>query len=453
MTLHAANAYLHAQAAFALAWLHANVLAWSTLLQAAGGALALALTRLLAPRIIRLAMATVSRLRTMPLARAAEALSRATPWLLLLVLLWFESIGFAANGLPTGLLRLFESLALAWIIIRLSSALVRSPRLARAFAIAAWVIAALNIAGLVGPAAGLLNEMAVTVGTLRLSVLLLLKGTLLLVILIWAANLVSHGVETRLHRSRDISPAMQVLAAKLTRVGLLTLAVVVALSAVGIDLTAFAVFSGAIGVGVGFGLQKVVSNLISGVILLLDRSIKPGDVIEIEGTYGWITKLNARFVSVVTRDGTEYLIPNEDLITQRVINWSYSNDLVRLHVPFGIGYQSDVREAMRLALEAVAEVERVLDTPKPVCLLAGFGDSSVNLELRFWISDPRNGTANVESDVRLLVWEAYHRAGIEFPFPQRDLNLRNPEALVPIIAAALANGATDPPRTRVEQEP
>ena len=288
----------------------------------------------------------------------------------------------------------------------------------------AWTIAALNLAGLIGPTADVLGAMAVTVGTLRISMLLLLKGMALLVVLLWLANLVSNVIEGRLNGSRDLTPAMQVLAAKLSRAALLTLAVVFALSAVGIDLTAFAVFTGAIGVGIGFGLQKVISNLISGVILLLDRSIKPGDVIEIEGTYGWITKLNARFVSVVTRDGTEYLIPNEDLITQRVINWSYSNDLVRLRVAFGIAYDADVRKAIGLAVEAVSRVERVLPTPEPVCLLAGFGDSSVDLELRFWIKDPRNGTANVESDVRLQVWDAYHAAGIEFPFPQRDVTFQ-----------------------------
>jgi small-conductance mechanosensitive channel len=160
------------------------------------------------------------------------------------------------------------------------------------------------------------------------------------------------------------------------------LAVVIALNSVGIDLTAFAVFSGAIGVGVGFGLQKVVSNLISGVILLLDRSIKPGDVIEIAGTYGWITRLNARFVSVSTRDGIEHLIPNEDLITQRVTNWSYSNDSVRLHVGIGVSYSADVREAMRLCIEATKDVKRIRETAPPMCAATScwaFGTASASM--------------------------------------------------------------------------
>ncbi len=210
--------------------------------------------------------------------------------------------------------------------------------------------------------------------------------------LVWLANLVSRLAEQRLASFTGLAPAMQVLASKLVRIGLLTLAVGGGTGRRRHRPHRLRRVSGAIGVGIGFGLQKVVSNLISGVILLLDRSIKPGDVIEIGGTYGWITKLNARFVSVVTRDGLEHLIPNEDLITQRVVNWTYSNDLVRLHIPVGVGYQSDVRAAMRLIIEAAEAVERVLKTPKPICLLTGFGDSAVDLEARFWINDPRNGT-------------------------------------------------------------
>jgi small-conductance mechanosensitive channel len=168
---------------------------------------------------------------------------------------------------------------------------------------------------------------------------------------------------------------------------------------------------------------------------LLDRSIKPGEVIEIAVTYGWITRLNARFVSVSTRDGIEHLIPNEDLITQRVTNWSYSDDQVRLHVGVGIGYRSDVHEAMRLCIEAAKDVKRVLEAPTPVCLLKGFGDSAINLELRFWIRDPRNGTANVRSEVMLGIWDRFREHDIELPFPQRDLHIPDLDAVAENIAA------------------
>ena len=427
-----------------LVLLQHQYLAWPVLLQAVVAAVLVLLSRIAAKRLPRALSPSLGRLPAGVVRRSGEALAGAAAWFLLLLAIWFVERIFVATGVAPRLLHLVESLALAWIIIRLSSGLVRNPGMARLFAVGAWIVAALNIAGLIVPAASLLGSMSITVGTLQLSALLLLKGVALLVVLIWAANLVSQLIESRLQSAQDITPAMRVLAAKLVRATLLTLAVVAALSAVGIDLTAFAVFSGAIGVGLGFGLQKVVSNLISGVILLLDRSIKPGDVIEIEGTYGWITKLNARFVSVVTRDGTEYLIPNEDLITQRVINWSYSNDLVRLHVAVGVAYGADLHEAMRLGVEMTKQVPRVLEAPAPICLLSGFGDSAVTLELRFWISDPREGTANVRSAVMLKVWDAYHVAGIEFPFPQRDLTLRNPEALAAAIATALHRSAPHP---------
>jgi small-conductance mechanosensitive channel len=218
---------------------------------------------------------------------------------------------------------------------------------------------------------------------------------------------------------------MRVLGAKLTRIALITAAFLVALSAVGIDLTALAVFGGALGVGLGFGLQKIFSNLVSGVILLMDRSIKPGDVIAVGTSFGWINHLGARYASVITRDGIEHLIPNEELITQRVENWSYSNDLVRLRIPIGISYHSDPRLAIRLCVEAAEMIPRVQLKPEPRCQMMGFGDSSLDLELRVWIDDPQNGRANVISEVLLGVWDRFHEHGIEIPFPQRDLHLRS----------------------------
>jgi small-conductance mechanosensitive channel len=420
------------------AWVEFNVLIWSTLEQAVC-ALVLLLLFLAVLRPLRRGLVhEAERIPFGPLHHIAVALAKVGPWITLLLTLWFATLAFRAAGQRTNLLLLLESAVLAWVVIRLSSRLVRDPRLSQAVALAAWIIAALNIAGLINPALGLLDAMAVPVGNFRLSLLLVLKGTVILAAFIWIANTLARIADQRLRRLPNLTPAMQVLAAKLLRLTLLTLAVVLALGSIGIDLTAFAVFSGAIGVGVGFGLQKVVSNLVSGVILLLDRSIKPGDVIEINNTYGWITRLNARYVSVVTRDGKEFLIPNEDLITERVTNWSYSNELVRLHVPVGVSYQSDLHLAIKLALEAAATVPRALREPAPVCLVTGFGDSAVNLDLRFWINDPRNGTSNVRSQVMLNIWDLYRQHGIEIPFPQRDLTIRNPEVITEAVARAMA---------------
>lgn len=409
-------------------WLQRDVLVRATLLQAISALVAIGAVWLLARPLQRWLLHWATHLSG-PLYPVAAALARSAPPILLLLLLWFERLAFNAAANRADLLRLLESLVLVWVLIRLSSRLVRDERLARSIAIVAWLVAALNIAGLIGPVLNLLDGMAVPVGNFRLSVLLVLKGTITLLVLIWIANTLARLAEHRLRGFRTIDPAMQVLAAKLVRLILLTLAVVLTIGSIGVDLTALAVFSGAIGVGVGFGLQKVVSNLVSGVILLLDRSIKPGDVIEIDGTYGTVSTLNARYAAVLTRDGKEYLIPNEDLITQRVTNWSYSNDLIRLHVKVGISYQSDPHEAIRLALDAARDVPRVLKEPAPNCLLMNFGDSTIDLELRFWIHDPVNGTANVRSAVMLNVWDLYRQHGIELPNPQRDITLRNADAL------------------------
>jgi small-conductance mechanosensitive channel len=420
----------------AWAWLNRVVFVQDTLVQCVAVLASWAIVWFVAGLMNRGLNRGVGRLSPSPLRAVAQALANAASPILLLLLLWFATLAAGTAGLRSDLLRLAESLVLVWVLIRLSSRLVRNEYLARMIAVVAWIVAALNIAGLLGPVVGLLDAMAISVGAFRLSLLLVLKGLITLALLVWLANTVSRLTEQRLRGFVPLTPAMQVLAGKLVRMTLLTLAVVFALGSIGIDLTAFAVFSGAIGVGVGFGLQKVVSNLVSGVILLIDRSIKPGDVVEVDGTYGSVATLNARYVSVLTRDGKEYLIPNEDLITQRVTNLSYSNDLIRLHVKLGISYQSNPHRAIELALEATRDVTRVLKKPEPTCLLVAFGESSIDLELRFWIKDPVNGTTNVRSEVMLNVWDLFQENGIEIPSPQRELTLRNPEALARALATA-----------------
>jgi small-conductance mechanosensitive channel len=365
-------------------------------------------------------------------ARVIAPLALPIVWL---ILQWTSVIVANQAGWPHQLIQITVSLLTAWVVIRLASQLVQDPTWSKLIAISAWTVAALNIVGLLDDAIILLDGLALQLGDLRVSALTAIKGMLSLALLLWLATMLSSLLERRIRTLPNLTPSVQVLFAKLLKIVLITVAIVAALSTVGIDLTAFAVFSGAVGVGIGFGLQKVVSNLISGVILLMDKSVKPGDVISVGETYGWINTLGARYASVVTRDGTEFLIPNEDIITQQVVNWSYSNNEVRLKIPIGISYKSDVRKAIALCLDAAAEVERVVEAPKSVCLLKGFGDSSVDLELRIWISDPQNGVSNVKSQVLLLVWDKFHEHGIEIPFPQRDLHIRSAEP-VPVVTPA-----------------
>ena len=202
--------------------------------------------------------------------------------------------------------------------------------------------------------------------------LLVIKAVLVVAILLWAALGLSRVIDTRLQNSAALSPSVRVLTGNLVRIALISVALLIGLNAVGIDLTAFAVFSGAVGVGIGFGLQKIVSNFVSGIILLLERSIKPGDVIEVGSTFGSVTYLGARYASVRGRDGKEYLIPNENLITNQVVNWSYSSLLVRLDVSFGVAYDSDLHAVRELAVEVAKRTKRVLASPTPVCHLTAF---------------------------------------------------------------------------------
>lgn len=326
---------------------------------------------------------------------------------------------------PNRALTVLASLLTAWLLIRLVTMLVANAALARFIAISAWTIAALNIFGLLEPVTSFLDSWSVNVGQVRFSPLTVVNIGVSLWFSLWLANGLATLVERKLERSQSVAPTMRVLGAKLARLSLITAAILIALSAVGIDLTALAVFSGALGVGLGFGLQKIFSNLVSGLILLMDRSIKPGDVIALNNTYGWINHLGARYASVITRDGIEHLIPNEELITQRVENWSYSNNLIRLRIPIGISYRSDPRRAIALCIEAAEMVPRIQLQPEPRCQVTRFGDNSVDLELRVWVDDPQNGRGNVISEVLLGVWDRFHEHGIEIPYPQRDLHLRS----------------------------
>lgn len=420
-------AYVEGQLRSSLAWLASELLVASIVVQLALIAFAYLVARFLAPRL-RTWVEHQTRRRGLEdrLRTGAKALAPLTLPVCWLTLQWLSVLVAATAGWPHHLIKTVVSLLTAWVIIRLSASLVRDPVWSKAVAITAWTIAALTILELLQPALALLDQLAITVGGLRISALLVIKGMLAMAVLLGLATFASRLLERRIKSAPNLTPSVQVLFSKLLKIVLVTIAVVVALSSVGLDLTAFAVFSGAVGVGVGFGLQKVVANLISGVILLLDRSVKPGDVIGVGETYGWIDSLGARYVSVVTRDGIEHLIPNEDLIVNRVENWSYSNNLVRLKIPIGVAYHCDPRQALRLCLEAAGATRRVLGEPAPVCLVKGFGDSSVDLELRIWIRDPANGTANVKSDVLLNVWDRFHHHGIEIPFPQRDLHIKSP---------------------------
>ena len=277
------------------------------------------------------------------------------------------------------------------------------------------------------PVAGMLDGVGIDLGKRRVTVLSLVSIAATCVALFAMVRLTNRIVGRSITRAHGLDATQKLLAQKLAAIAVLVTAFFVGIDLLGIDLTAFAVFSGALGLAIGFGLQKTFGNLIAGIILLMDRSIKPGDVIVVGDSFGWVNKIGVRAVSVLTRDGKEHLIPNENLMTQEVENWSYSDRNVRVRIPVGVGYDSDLKLAQDLMLRAAQESPRVLRNPKPNVWLTGFGENRVEHDILVWISDPEGGVGNVKSDVLNRVWLLFRDHGITIPYPQRVVH-RPPEA-------------------------
>ena len=347
--------------------------------------------------------------------------------IILLGLLLLTVLTGLLAGRPLGYLNIAAVLIGLWLPVALVVAFSRDRFAVRLIVVSAYLVFALHMLGWLERTVAFLENLRLSIGSVDLTAYGIITGIFVLIFLLllaqWSSRLLDHRIQTL----GGISSSMKVLVGKTVKVALITVAFLIAIDSMGLDLTVLAVFGGAVGLGLGFGLQKVVSNFVSGFILLTDRSIKPGDVIEIDDTFGWINHLHARYASVITRDGTEHLIPNEDLITQKVINWSYTHNLVRIRAPIGVSYKSDISLARSLVMEAALSVPRVLKEPGPQCHLTAFGESSVDLELRFWIEDPRNGVTNVKSEVLLKVWNCFRENDIEIPYPQRDLHIISPK--------------------------
>jgi len=331
-------------------------------------------------------------------------------------------------GVDVSLINGMMKVLAAWIVIRLLAQFIDNHAVRNVFALGIWSVAALSIFGVLGTATAVLDSAAFTMGDFRLSLLSIIKSVFYLFILLYFATFVSSFAERRVLKSTSLTRSSQVLVAKIIRVFLIVIALLIGITSSGIDLSLFAVFGGAVGLGIGFGLQKGISNLFSGMLLLVDRSIEPGDVIEIPeiGTFGWVNHMAARYTEIVTRDNKSFLIPNEDFITQRVVNWSHGNSLIRIEVEFGVHYDSDPHAVKALAEEAAANAhERICEDPSPVCHLTEFGDSSLNFKLRFWIQDAERGVTNMRGAVMLSLWDAFKDNNIEIPYPHRDVYIRN----------------------------
>ena len=321
------------------------------------------------------------------------------------------------------LLAVAANLAFAWLLIRLITSVIRNEFIVRLVSLSAWLVAALNILGQLDPTIEALDSVSVVLGGLRLTPLLLIKLGVLLAVALWLTNIASNFVESRITRSGDLTPSIQVLLVKMIRLALMIFAVAVVMSAVGINLSALAIFSGAAGVGIGFGLQKIVANFISGIILLADKSVKPGDLVTIGDSSGRISAMKTRYISVAAGDGREFLIPNEDLVTQKVVNWTYTDKNTLVKVSFGTNYDADPRLVCKLAIEIAAAAPRAIKSKPPNCILTEFAEVGMKFSLTFWIADP-DGMDNVKSDVMLSLWEAFKREGIRVPYPVREIRIR-----------------------------
>lgn len=373
------------------------------------------------------------------LGRLAFAVGRVW-WLVIFVaLVSFAKIAGSSLDLGVRILDMASSLALAWIVIRFASGVMATGPLRRLVTWCAWTLAALHVVDLLPQVLAFLDSLGGTIGGSHISLLTVFKGILIFALLLRGVSLVNITATSRLARANDLSPSLQALFAKLLKLSLYTGAFLVAVSAVGVDLTSLAFLSGALGVGIGFGLREIFANLVSGVLLLMDRAVKPGDVIELEGgTRGEIKAINIRYSVVRTRDGKEYILPNESLVVNPVVLWTHADPVIRLKIPVGIHYESDPHLAMKLLERAAHEAPRVLDDPKPGARLMGFGDNSVNLELRLWIRDSEKGVVNVQSEVMLVIWDLFKENGVSMPYPQRDIHIKElPDGIAREFAQAL----------------
>jgi len=419
-------------------WLQSQMLTLGVAIEGAILIAALAPAAIFAPHLKKFIQGQIApRAPYGLLRRAANAFAHLATPIALYVVLQAAVVALSAAGNSTGLVSAGVSLLTAWIVLRLVTLVIRSPFWSKLAFYVIWPLAALDAFGMLDDVARALAAFSIPIGqdesgnAQRFSALDFIRTLVIFGLLFWGARFVSHLIKGRINAIDELTVSFKALLMKILDVLLPVVALIAALQLVGFPFGTLAIFGGAVGLGIGLGMQRTVSNFFAGFTLIADKSIKPGDVIEIGGTYGWVTQMNARYVSIRTRDGTAHLVPNDKFIEEGVTNWSHQDRVVRMHAPFGVSYSTkDLRGLARRAEEMALTVNRVLKNPAPRCNLMAFGDSAINFDLRFWINDPSNGTANVRSEVMLGIWEMLATEGINIPFPQRDLHIKSaPEGL------------------------
>jgi small-conductance mechanosensitive channel len=347
-----------------------------------------------------------------------------------LVLVWFLQVLFRKLTMPTELLSVTLTLVLALLVIRFASFYIKTAFWSRFVYVVSIIFLFLRISKLWAPTVELLGSMKIGIGSITISLWSLIEASVVFIMLWIVAGAANRFIAHWLATSSQLTYSDRTLIQRVVAAVTGGIVILISLKATGVHMAAIAVTGGAIGFAVGIGLQKIGSNMVSGLMLLLRKPIRQGDVVLFEkslagAAWGWITAIGLLYVKVATRDGVLHLIPNETFVTQSIENLSYDNDLVRLHIPFGISYNSDLNKTITIAVTAAMSIDRVLKNPQPKCLVREFGESTVNLELRVWINDPKNGIGNVKDAVLLTVWDSFHANGIEIAFPQRDLHIKS----------------------------
>lgn len=331
----------------------------------------------------------------------------------------YEHYEVAPTILPFGL-----KVAVAWFAIRLV-VLMSSRKTAGWFI--ALVIAPgtlLQIFGLWEPLTETLQAWKISIGSVNITALAIMRSIATICILFWLAGFSSDIIENRLRKISSLRASNRTLIMKIFQIILYLVIFFIALRMLGVSLTALSVFGGALGVGIGFGLQKIASNFISGLILLFEKSIEVDDLIQLEdGTTGFVRHTGARYTLLETADGREILIPNEDFITQRMVNWTYSSKKARVEIRVNVGYECDLHLARELMLECANQHPRCIKEPKPLCSIDNFGDSGIGLVLYFWVADVTDGRMEPKSDVMLAIWDAFKARNISIPYPQQEIRI------------------------------
>ncbi len=336
-----------------------------------------------------------------------------------------------ANWHHINLLKLAVPLLLAMAVIRLTvHALKRSfPRAGwlasfeRAFAFGAWGVVALHLSGVLPTVIDGLEQVAFSIGKAKVNLWMLLQGALTVFITVLVALWVAGVIESRLMRTEGLDGNLKLVFTRLSRGLLVVLAVAIGLPLVGIDLTALSVFGGALGVGLGFGMQKIAANYVSGFILLLDRSIRMGNLISVGNERGIVSQITTRYTVLKGMTGIESIVPNETLVGSIVQNETFTDPKVRVAVPIQVSYATDLEKAMAIMIEAAQAQPRVMEDPAPGAFLESFADSGINLQLGFWIRDPAEGTLGIRSAINMQIWRRFKEEGIEIPFPQREVRV------------------------------